>query len=129
MKTEKIIVDTSVWIEYFKDALHDSKFIEEGLNKGFVYIAGPIVSELLQVVKTKEEHLMLSQTINAIPFLDCTYDDWTNAGSISFNLRKRGIIVPLTDIIIASVAIRNNAKICTFDQHFNQIPDVKLYKI
>jgi len=123
----KIIVDTSIWIEYFKSTLSNSEFIEKGLNEGFVYITGPIISELLQGVSTKKEYIMLSQSIGAVPFFDCQYNDWITAGNISFSLRKKGIIIPLTDVVIAAVAIRNNAKIYTLDQHFKKIPEVDLY--
>lgn len=123
----KIIVDTSIWIEYFKNTLSNSKFIEKGLNEGFIYITGPIISELLQGVRTQKEYTMLSQSIGAVPFLDCQYYDWITTGNISFSLRKKGIIIPLTDIIIAAVAIRNGAKIYTLDQHFKQIPAIDLY--
>jgi predicted nucleic acid-binding protein len=123
----KIIVDTSIWIEYFKNTLINSKFIEKGLNEEFVYITGPIISELLQGVRTQKEYIMLSQSIGAVPFLNCHYNDWITAGNISFSLRKKGIIIPLSDIIIAAVAIRNDAKIYTLDKHFKQIPAVDLY--
>jgi len=124
---QKIIVDTSIWIEYFKNTLSNSEFIEKGLNEEFIYIAGPIISELLQGVRTKKEYMMLSQSIGAVPFLNCQYYDWIDAGKISFSLRKKDIIIPLTDIIIVAIAIRNNAKIYTLDKHFKQIPAVDLY--
>lgn len=126
---QKIIVDTSIWIEYFKGNFSYTEFIEKGLNEGFVYVTGPIISELLQGVRTQKEYDMLVQCIDAIPFMDCEYKDWINAGSISFRLRKKGITVPLTDVLIAAVALRNNAKIYTLDNHFEKIPDIEVLKL
>ncbi|MGI6327385.1 MAG: PIN domain-containing protein [Dethiobacteria bacterium] len=50
----KIIVDTSIWIEYFKDKAEITAIIDKGLLAGSVYMAGPVVSELLQGVKTEK---------------------------------------------------------------------------
>lgn len=124
----KIMVDTSVWIEYFRGKLgHKEEMLERGLNQNLVFVTGPIVSELLQGVKSAKEYEMLGQCIDAIPYVNCEYGDWIKAGEMAFELRRKGITIPLSDIIIAAVAIRIGAKIYTRDQHFKKIADVKLY--
>ncbi len=128
MKQKKVIIDTSIWIEYFRGNSQNEGFIEKGLSEGSIYITGSIVSELLQGVKTQKEYDILSKCIEAIPFINCEYKDWITAGSISLNLRKKGITVPLTDIVIASVAMRINAKIYTLDKHFERIDGIDLLK-
>lgn len=127
--SDKIIIDTCIWIEYFKGNFTNEYILEQGLNEGSVYITGPIISELLQGVKTRKEYSMLYKCIGAIPFINCEYSDWIAAGNISFDLRKRGITVPLTDVIIAAVAMRNNAKVYSFDKHFQNIPGLELLKL
>jgi len=124
--SNKIIVDTSIWIEYFKNNSDYVPFVEENLNLENIYIIGPIISELLHGVKNEKEYLMLSKSISAILYLDCIFEDWIKTGSILFNLKKRGKIIPLTDALIAAVAIRVNAAILTLDQHFKDIPEIKL---
>ncbi|PKM79955.1 MAG: PIN domain nuclease [Firmicutes bacterium HGW-Firmicutes-14] len=123
----RIMVDTSIWIEYFRGNFCDTNLIEQGLSLGYVYITGPIVAELLQGVKTSGEHKALSRCISAVPFVECGYQDWVKAGNISFNLRKKGVTVPLTDIIIAVAAIKIEAAVYTRDRHFKEIPGVKLF--
>jgi predicted nucleic acid-binding protein len=122
----KIIVDTCVWIEYFKGGFAQEELIERGLSLGYIYVVGPIISELLQGAKTQKEYNMLKRCIDAIPFIDFEYQDWINAGQIASELRKNGITVPLTDVIISAAAIKNNAKIFTFDKHFKKISKVEL---
>ena len=126
--SRKVIVDTSIWIEYFKNTLTDIQYIENGLSDGFVHITGPVISELLQGAKTQQDYDMLSKCIGAVPYLECCYEDWINAGRISFQLRKEGKTIPLTDIVIAIVAIRNKAQIYTLDHYFNEIPGVELFR-
>ena len=128
MKNPKIIVDTSIWIEYFNRKTNIVNFIEERIMEDCLFMTGPIVSELLQGVKTEQEYEKLKNSIDAIPYLETTLEDWKEAGNISNKLRRKGITIPLTDIIISSVAISNNAKVYSLDKHFKEIPGVKLYK-
>ena len=124
---QKIIVDTSIWIEYFKNNPSISIIIDEGLNNNSICITGPIISELLQGVKSDKELSLLIKYIDAIPCIHYEMQDWIDAGYISYSLRKKGITLPLTDIIIASIAKNNNAVIFTKDKHFEMIPDVELF--
>ena len=128
MKNPKIIVDTSIWIEYFNKKTNIVNFIEERIMEDCLFMTGPIVSELLQGVKTEQEYEKLKNSIDAIPYLETTLEDWKEAGNISNKLRRKGITIPLTDIIISAVAISNNAKVYSLDKDFKEIPGVKLYK-
>ncbi len=57
---DKIIIDTSIWIEYFKNNSDYVSFIEENLNLENIYILGPIISELLHGVINEKEYKILS---------------------------------------------------------------------
>lgn len=127
MKRQKIIVDTSIWIEYFKNKSDVVEFIERRIMDNIIFMVGPIVSELLQGVKTNREYEKLISCIDAIPYIEGTFEDWKKAGNISFNLRRKGITIPLTDIIISAIAINNQARVHTLDKHFNDIPEISLY--
>lgn len=125
----KIMVDTSIWIQYFRGKLgQNEELIERGLNQNFVCVTGPILAELLQGVKSAKEYEMLGQCIDAIPYVNCEYGDWIKAGEMAFELRRKGITIPLSDIIIAAVAIRIGAEIYTRDQHFEKITAAKIYR-
>jgi len=76
-------------IEYFKNNLDYVPFIEENLNLENIYMIGLVVSELLHGVKNRKEYLMLSESISAILYLDCIFEDWIKAGGILFNLKKK----------------------------------------
>lgn len=124
-----IIVDSSVWIEYFKDITEVVSIIEKGIMKNKIFITGPIVAELLQGTKTEKEYNKLEECIDGIPLLKGGISCWKMAGKISFALRREGITIPLTDIFIAAVAINHDMQVYTHDEHFKQIPGVELYKI
>jgi hypothetical protein len=127
LKKQKIIVDTSIWIEYFKNKSDVVEFIERRIMDNIIFMVGPVISELLQGVRTDREYEKLVNCIDAIPYIEVKFEDWKKAGNISFNLRSKGITIPLTDIIISAIAINNKAEVYTRDKHFNDIPEVSLY--
>jgi hypothetical protein len=120
----KIIVDTSIWIEYFKNNPDTVAIIDKSLLAGTVFMVGPVLSELLQGVKTEKELEKLTGCIDAVPFIECVFPDWQLAGLISFKLRKNGLTIPLTNLLIAAISINNRASVYTLDHHFKLIPDV-----
>jgi predicted nucleic acid-binding protein len=121
MKNKKIIIDTSAWIEYFKNNGKYVSLIEDNLNMENVLITGIIVSELLHGVRGSKEYDLLSKSIGAVPYIECIYNDWLKTGKILYELKRKGMSLPLTDVLIAVIAIRNSASILTLDRHFKKI--------
>jgi predicted nucleic acid-binding protein len=48
---------------------------------------------------------------------------------MSSSLRRAESIIPLSDLIIAAIALSGNHEIFTVDQHFNKIDGLKLHNI
>ena len=121
----KIIVDSSVWIEYLKNRPPIAENLDQLLLAGNIYTVGPVVAELLQGAKTEKDYQLLKKSIDGLSYIETSVEDWMKAGKISYELRKRGITIPLTDCLIAAVAIHQNASVMTYDRHFESIPDLK----
>lgn len=120
---KKVLVDTSIWIEYFKG----NKMVQElvhDTNSFQCYIVGSVLTELLLGIKTTSEKERLITCMNALPMLDIENDDWINAGNTGNLLRQKGITIPLPDLIIFNVAAKNNCAIFSLDKHFDIIKDI-----
>ncbi len=124
----KTIVDTPVWIEYFKNNPDVTPFVDQGLLAGTVFMVGPVLSELLQAVKSEKELEKLTDCIDAAPFMESRFEDWQLAGLLAYKLRKKGITIPLTDLFIAALSLNSGASLFTYDHHFDYIPEVVLRK-
>lgn len=123
-----VLVDTSIWIEYFnhRDS-ENGEAVEALLREERVVIAGIVVTELLQGAKQKREFDAILDSIVALPFLDATLNTWVEAGRLSYSLRKKGVTVPTTDVVLASLAMENQCRLFSLDSHFDRIPGVKRY--
>ncbi|AFK85094.1 MULTISPECIES: type II toxin-antitoxin system VapC family toxin [Thermoanaerobacterium] len=124
---DKILIDTSAWIEYFRNKREIVEIIDDMLLHDRAYITGFIIAELFQGVKTEKERAMLERYIDSIPTVSCDDKDWIRVGKLSFKLRRDGKTIPLSDVLIAYLAIKNDMMIFSFDQHFKMIDGVKLF--
>ena len=125
---DNILVDTSIWIEYFNRP--ESKAggrLEKLIKEGDVCSAGIILTELLQGAKIEKEFNAILESFIVLPFLNTTMDTWIRAGKISFSLRRKGITIPTTDLIIASLAMEYRCSVFTNVPHFEKIPDLNLF--
>ncbi len=128
MKDKNILIDTSVWIDYFKGtntAL--CKQVDAALNNFEVHVPRIVIAELIQGGKSEKEVSVIEDFISAFNIVDQQQNTWIDAGRLSFSLKKKGITVNLTDCYIASIAFENACRIFTLDKHFKDIK--KMLKI
>ena len=50
---------------------------------------------------------------------------WEEAEQALWELDRQGIVLPLTDVVIACCARRIGADVLTYDHHFQQIPGIR----
>ena len=51
---------------------------------------------------------------------------WAEVEQTLWDLDRRGMVLPLTDVVIACCARRVGALVLTYDQHFSHIPGVRV---
>jgi hypothetical protein len=124
---QDVLVDTSIWIDFFRhpDAESGAEMVRL-LKLGHVSTCGVIVAEILQGAANENELKELGENLKGLSFLDADESAYVEAGRLSYNLRKRGRTVPLTDALIANLAIRYQQTLWTKDAHFRGIPGLEL---
>ena len=53
---------------------------------------------------------------------------WRQATNLAWILDRRGAVLPLTDLVIASCAVAVGTAVVTTDPHFSRIPGLKVKK-
>jgi predicted nucleic acid-binding protein len=61
--------------------------------------------------------------------VEMTRDDWQQAGDLSASLRRKGITIPLSDLVIGLLAVRAGVEILTTDPHFKKIPGLIIHPV
>lgn len=127
MGSVKILPDTCAWIDFFNARSTPlSAALETALRSGAICTCGIVKYELVQGVKSKKEEQVLFAALQAVEHLEMTEPLWIKAGQLSGQLRKQGITVPLSDILIATLALESKASVLTIDRHFSLIEGLQV---
>ena len=129
MGPEKILADTCIWIEYFRGKSLFSDELRRLIQKGVLVISGPVVFELLQGAKNKKDADLIKEVTRGLPLLEVTHEIWLSAGDLYFDLRRKGITIPPSDVLLSAIAIENNCSLFTIDNHFDHIPKLLRHSI
>ena len=120
--SDKVLVDTSVWIAFFRSANSEgSTMVKQLLRTGSPAYTGIIATELYRGAKSKKETSVLDDLLTSIECLPVRDEYFKAAGELGYVLSQHGITVGTVDLLIAEIAIANKAAIFTFDAHFASI--------
>ncbi len=124
----KVLIDTSVWIDFFRKGQPVHNIVVELLDSDNVCCIGLILGELMQGAKSERELSVVRDFIHVFQFLPESPHLWEKAGQLSYTLRRKGVTVGLADCYIAVSAIESGAQLFSLDSHFKVIKEYsKLY--
>ena len=124
-----VIVDTSVWVEYFRRSESAEAIeVDRLINSGSLVLVGAVCSELLQGARTEREFELLNDTIRGLSYLDADKGTWERAGRLLFEMRRQGTSIPLVDAVIAALALQHGHVVFTLDTHFRQVPGLVFHQ-
>jgi predicted nucleic acid-binding protein len=120
---DRLLADTCAWIEFLKgEQTPLAEALEQSLVQGRVVTCGVVMYELIQGIGSPREEALVLNAFQAVPQVDLTQALWVKAGRLSAKLRKQGTTLPLTDILVAILALEHGLVVLTRDQHFSAIP-------
>jgi predicted nucleic acid-binding protein len=119
------LIDSSAWIEYYrKEGNKEYKaWISRAIQNNTAAVNGVIQVEILVFTKTQSEYDLILSDFSAFHNLKLDEHVFRKASEIGFNLRRKGITIPGTDLIIASCAIVSNTDLIHFDSHYEYIAE------
>ncbi len=119
------LVDSSAWIEYYrKDGKKEYKnSISSAIRSNVAAVNGVIQLELQVFTKTESEYNAISSDFYAFHNLELNEKVFQKASEMGFNLRRKGITIPLADLIIAANAIVTESELIHFDKHYVYIAE------
>ncbi len=123
-----IVVDSNVWIDYLRRTNSDAgRRLDLFLERGEVLLTGVVLAEILQGASGERDHERLEAALEAATYVEVGRAAWVRAGRLSRELRGSGQAIPLTDLIVAAVALEGNHELFTFDPDFQRIRGLRLY--
>jgi predicted nucleic acid-binding protein len=124
-----ILVDTSVLIDYFKNAnaKHVSVFDTIISNKLPFGINSYIYQEVLQGSRNESEYKILKEYLCSLPFyyLKNGLESFSNAAMLNMKCRNSGLTIRSTiDLLIVQTALENDLFLLHNDRDFTNISKV-----
>lgn len=120
-----VVVDTSVWIDFFRSPSGEAGERLEELIRGTnrAAICGIIIQEILQGIRERKTYEQTRQRLLFLPFLEAGRDVHLLAAELYRGLRRKGITVPPADATIAAIAIHHGCPLFSMDAHFSVIAE------
>ncbi len=123
-----VLVDTSIWIDYFRGG-DDSKGLNYLIDENIVVINDIILAELVPYLKIKKkpEVIKLLHAINRV-YLNILWEEIIDFQVMCLKGGANGVGIP--DLIIAQNAKQHSCKVYSLDKYFrlmNQVLKVSLY--
>ena len=125
MASEPVLVDTSCWIEYFnRPGAEVATAVEAVVRDDRAALAGVVLAELSQGARTERELSELHAALGAVVWIETTRETYARAGRLAFELRRKGLTVPITDCVIAAASESAGGCVLTLDVHFQEIAEI-----
>lgn len=116
-----VIVDTTVWIDFFSGSSQKHVKILENLiaEREDICICGIILTEILQGVREDTAYKKTKQLLGSLMFLPMQHSSFILSADIYRKLRRKGITIRKTmDCMIAAVAIQHDIPLVHNDRDF-----------
>ncbi len=121
---ENYMVDTGIWIDYFRNAHKErNDLIDSLIDENRVFTNGIILSELLLGARNENDFDALVSTMRGLNFVDIDQTGFELIGRNGFLLKKKGVSIPLSDLVIASNCIEHDLTLIDNDRHFKTISE------
>jgi predicted nucleic acid-binding protein len=117
-----VLVDTSIWVEYFRSGDNSDK-LDFLIDENLVVTNDLILAELIPFLKVRNHRNLINILLNINKF-DLSIN-WNQIIEYQYKCLKNGLNgIGIPDLIIAQNAKQNHCEIYSFDNHFRLMKDI-----
>ena len=122
-----VLVDTSVWIEYFRKGINSEK-LDFLIDENLLVINDLILAELVPFLKIQNKRNIIN-VLFKIKKLSLSIN-WDQIIEYQYKCLKNGLNgVGIPDLIIVQNAKKNHCVIYSLDNHFSLMKDVLNFRV
>jgi predicted nucleic acid-binding protein len=127
-----VLVDTTVWVDFFNDKKTDHVQALEHLveDEKDICICGVILAEVLQGIRDDTDYRKTYSRFDSFLYLPMDRHTFVKAAELYRSLRRRGITIRKTvDCLIAAVAIEHKIPLLHNDKDFDPLEEFCSLKV
>ncbi|MEK7674218.1 MAG: PIN domain-containing protein [Verrucomicrobiota bacterium] len=125
MPASPVLADSSFYIRLLRARQDPLRALALAASSGDVAICGVVRCEVGRALRLPEVRERFQAFWDVVINVPTDNRLWTEVEQTLWDLDRQGVVLPLTDVVIACCANRIGAVILTYDNHFNQIPNVR----
>lgn len=127
MEDPLIVVDTDVIIDFFRDISPAVNVFAELISSGKAALTSISVFELYAGIEGAKRLRQIETLVQEITVLPLNVIEAAMGGRIYTQLKSRGKLIGIHDILIAAICIANDLPLYTKNiAHFSEIKDIRL---
>jgi predicted nucleic acid-binding protein len=123
-----MLIDSTIYIDLLRRGEDIPFVLRTFLLSDQLFSCGVVRAEVLRGIRSAEMRNELSDLFDLMTELTTDTGVWRKTAELAWGLDRRGVVLPLTDIVIASCALVANTTVVTTDPHFARIPGLKVKK-
>jgi predicted nucleic acid-binding protein len=125
MAASPVLADSSYYIQALRTGRDPLKALALAAASRDLAICGIVRCEVARGITLPKVLARFQAVWNVMINVPTDNRLWEAVETTAWELDRAGVILPLTDLIIACCAQRIDAVVLTFDKHFEQIPGVR----
>jgi len=123
-----VLVDSSVFITLLRQRLDPVAALLQRTALEDLVTCGMVRMEVLRGLIHPRIKTRLTEFFGVMQNVPTNNRIWEEATETAWKLGRMGVTLPAQDILIATCALHTGSAVLTFDQHFEEIPGLKVYR-
>jgi predicted nucleic acid-binding protein len=125
MSTDLVLIDTCIWVPFFnRPQSAEKKAVDALLDEDRAVLIGPILAEILQGFRRAD---WVASSLRGLHYPEIQWEDWCAAAGLGRQLAVGGHRLPLSDLVVAAIALRTDSAVYSSDPHFDLITGLKRF--
>jgi predicted nucleic acid-binding protein len=121
-----LLVDSTFYIDLLRARRDPVEVLKPWLLRDEVLACGIVRCEVLRGIVSRNVHERMKALFEVLPTMQTDEATWERTAELAWNLDRRGVILPLTDLAIAASAIGAGAAVVSTDEHFRWVPELRV---
>ena len=117
-----ILVDSCIYIEWMRAGENPVHRLQP--HHASLVSCGVVHLEVLRGITTPRVKAYLTDFFNLLPQVSLSANLLEKATELAWTSDRKGVVLPVTDLLIAACALQVGATVVTRDRHFSRIPDL-----
>jgi predicted nucleic acid-binding protein len=120
-----MLIDSSYYIDALRRRRILPGLLRDWLVAGRLWTCGIVRVEVLRGVRNEIIKADLNLMFDVMIDIPTDEDVWRSTAELAWKLDRRGVVLPLSDLVIATCALQADIPVLTLDSDFSRIPGLK----